>query len=166
MCGPALTLYDSRSSIAFDSRSRYGAAPLQTPPMSKKDHELGEAELETLKVLWDHGPATVRDVLDRLHEQGRRVAYTTVLTFLTRLEQKGYVSSNKSGLAYIYKPRVSRERVTKARLSSVVDQLFDGAASSMVLQLMQSERFSPEELAEFRRLIDRLGSKDEPKGKK
>lgn len=128
--------------------------------MSKKDQELGEAELETLKVLWDFGPATVREVLARLHEQGRRVAYTTVLTFLTRLEQKGYVSSNKSGLAYVYKPRVSRERVTKARLSSVVDQLFDGAASSMVLQLMQSERFSPQELAQFRSLIDRLDSDD------
>ena len=55
--------------------------------MGQRDYELGEAELQVLRALWDGGPATVREVLNHLHTQGRRVAYTTVLTFLTRLEQ-------------------------------------------------------------------------------
>ena len=57
--------------------------------MSRRNPDLGDAELEVLKALWDRGPTTVREVMNILHEQGRQVAYTTVLTFLTRLEQKG-----------------------------------------------------------------------------
>lgn len=126
--------------------------------MAKRDLELGDAELEILKVLWDRGPATVRDVLTLLHEQGREVAYTTVLTTLTRLEQKGFVASNKSGMAYVYRAKVSRERVTQARLKEIIEQLFDSTPGSLVLQLMQTQRFTAEELAEFQRLIQRLDS--------
>jgi predicted transcriptional regulator len=75
--------------------------------MTDRLHELGSAELEVLKALWEIGPATVREVLNHLHDRGRKVAYTTVLTFLTRLEQKGFAASNKSDLAYVYRARVS-----------------------------------------------------------
>lgn len=123
--------------------------------------ELGEGELEILKVLWDEGPSTVREVLSHLHAQGRKVAYTTVLTVLTRLEQKGFVESNKSGLAYVYRARATRDSVVRARLDSVIEQLFDGAAGSLVLKLMETERFSAEEVEEFKRLIDRLDREGE-----
>ena len=113
-----------------------------------------------LKVLWDRGPSTVREVLDELHGRGRRVAYTTVLTLLSRLEQKGAVSSDKSEQAYVYRPRLTRERVTATRLKSLVQQLYDGAATPLVLHLMQSEKFSPEELAQLQQLLDRLEPKD------
>lgn len=124
--------------------------------MAKRALELGDAELEVVKVLWDRGPSTVRDVLEHLHGRGRRVAYTTVLTVLTRLEQKGVVGSDKSGQAYVYRPKVSREKVTASRLKALVQQLYDGAATPLVLQLMQSEKFSPEEIAQLQQLIDRL----------
>lgn len=124
--------------------------------MSKREIELGEAELAVLRELWEGGAQTVRDVMVRLHAQGRRVAYTTVLTFLTRLEQKGYVTSNKSGQAYVYKARLSRQQVTRSRLRTVMEQLFDGAAAPMVLQLMETEKFSPQELASLRKLIENL----------
>ena len=127
--------------------------------MPPKELDLGESELEVLKALWGNGPATVRQVMDVLHERGRNVAYTTVLTFLTRLEHKGYVTSNKSGLAYVYKSKVSRHRVAKARLNSVMNQLFDGAAGAMVLQLMETERLTPEELGQLREMIQRLDSR-------
>lgn len=119
-------------------------------------YDMGSAELDVLKVLWDRGPSTVRDVLGRLHERGRRPAYTTVLTVLTRLEQKGVVASDRSDQAYVYRPRVSRERVTLARLRQVVRELYDGAAAPMVLQLMKSEKFTPEEIADLQRLIEAL----------
>jgi BlaI family transcriptional regulator, penicillinase repressor len=118
--------------------------------------ELGDAELEVLKALWDAGPGTVRQVLQHLHDRGRRVAYTTVLTVLSRLEQKGYVASDKSGLAYIYKPRVSRQKVVGSRLKAVVEQLYDGAAAPLVLHLMESQRFTPEEIEQLQRLIKKL----------
>ncbi len=124
--------------------------------MGKRDYDLGEAELEVLRVLWDSGAQTVREVMTRLHERGRRVAYTTVLTFLTRLEQKGFVSSDKKDQAYIYRAKVSRQSVTRSRVRSLLDQLYDGAAAPMVLQLIENERFSTQEISQLRKLIDEL----------
>lgn len=124
--------------------------------MGLRDYELGEAELQVLRALWDHGPATVREVLEHLHAQGRKVAYTTVLTFLTRLEQKGFVKSDKSDVAYVYRAAVSRHQVTRSRLKAVLDELFDGEAAPLVLQLMKTEKFSPEEIAELQKFIDQL----------
>ena len=72
--------------------------------MTDRQYELGAAELEVLTILWEHSPCTVRQVLEHLHEVGRRPAYTTVLTHLTRLEQKGVARSNKAGIAYVYRP--------------------------------------------------------------
>jgi len=124
--------------------------------MSERQFDLGTAELEVLKALWDHGPATVRQVMNHLHAQERRVAYTTVLTFLTRLEQKGFVAADKSDLAYVYRATVSRTAVSRSRLRSLVEQMYDGAVGSLVLHLVQSERLTREELDELRQLIDRL----------
>lgn len=126
--------------------------------MSKKDreYELGEAELAVLRVLWEGGSQTVREVMTQLHERGRKVAYTTVLTFLTRLEQKGYVSSNKQDTAYVYRSKVTRESVTRSRVKALLEQLYDGAAGPMVLQLIENEQLSTDELAKLRKLIDDL----------
>lgn len=127
--------------------------------MSQRDYDLGEAELQVLRALWDGGPATVREVMNHLHENGRKVAYTTVLTFLSRLELKAFVRSDKRGQAYIYRAVVSRNQITRSRLKTMLDELFDGEAAPLVLQLMKTERFSTEELAELQKLIDRLESK-------
>ena len=124
--------------------------------MAPRESDLGTAELEVLKALWDHGPATVRQVMNHLHRQGRQVAYTTVLTFLTRLEQKGYVESDKSGTAYVYRPAVTRDKVTKSRLRSLIEQLYDGDAAPLVLQLVRQENFTADEIAELQKLIDQL----------
>ena len=124
--------------------------------MAERQYDPGDAELEVLKVLWDYGPATVREVLMHLHQRGRRVAYTTVQTFLTRLEQKRYVASNKSELAYVYRSKLTRERVTRSRLRTLVKQLYDGAAGPLVLQLVRTERLSAHEIEELQKLMDRL----------
>jgi len=127
--------------------------------MAPRDGDLGTAELEVLKTLWDEGPCTVRQVLNHLHHRGRKVAYTTVLTFLSRLEQKRFVKSDKSDQAYVYRPLVTRQKVTASRLRSVIEQLYDGAAAPMVLQLMREENFSRDEIAALQNLIDQLDSK-------
>ena len=128
-------------------------------PMAPREGDLGTAELEVLRTLWDEGPCTVRQVLNHLHDQGRRVAYTTVLTFLSRLEQKRFVKSDKTDQAYVYRPLVSRQKVTTTRLRAVIEQLYDGAAAPMVLQLMREEKFSGDEIAALQNLIDQLDSK-------
>jgi predicted transcriptional regulator len=121
--------------------------------MARKDYELGEAELAVVRVLWDHGPQTVREVMTHLHDRGRKVAYTTVLTFLTRLESKGFVASDKADLAYVYRAKVSRDSVTRSRVRSLLEQLYDGAPGPIVLQLIEDGRFTAEEIAQLRKLI-------------
>ncbi|MCH7813890.1 MAG: BlaI/MecI/CopY family transcriptional regulator [Planctomycetes bacterium] len=127
--------------------------------MAGHEYDLGSAELEVLKVLWDQGPAPVRSVLNALHRSGRRVAYTTVQTTLTRLEQKRFVRSNRSDLAFVYRATVSRERFSRKRLSKLVNQLYDGAAGPLVLQLMRTGRFSAAEISELQALVERLDAK-------
>ena len=126
--------------------------------MARREYDLGKSELEVLRALWDQGPGSVRDVMDQLHRRGRKVAYTTVQTELGRLEQKGVVESDKSGLAYVYRAKVSRERFSRSRLSSLLDQLYDGAAGQLALHLIRSKRLTTEELEELRELIERLDS--------
>lgn len=126
--------------------------------MADKLHDLGTAEFDVLKALWEVGPATVREVLVHLHERGRRLAYTTVQTLLTRLEQKRYVTSDKSDLAHVFRAKVTRDRVTRTRLKNLMSQLYDGAAGPLVLQLVKTERLTPDELDQLHRLIDRLDS--------
>ncbi len=134
--------------------------------MADRQYDVGAAELEVLTTLWDHGPLTVRQVLRHLHDAGRRVAYTTVLTFLTRLEQKGFVRSNKSSIAYVYRANVTRDRVRKSRVKELVQDLYDGAAGPLVLQLVKTGKLSPEEVSELHKLIDGLdGESDQPNPK-
>ncbi|RMF77456.1 MAG: BlaI/MecI/CopY family transcriptional regulator [Planctomycetota bacterium] len=130
--------------------------------MTQRDYELGHAELDVLKVLWN-GPRAglpVRTVMNALHERGRRVAYTTVQTILTRLEQKGFVASDKTGPAFIYKAAVRKADVFRSRTRTLLDQLYDGAAGPLVLQLVRSRRLTPGELAELQRLIEELDLPD------
>lgn len=127
--------------------------------MAKRQYDLGNAELGVLKALWDKGPATVRDVLVHLHGTGRQVAYTTVQTLLTRLERKRFVASDKSSLAYVYRAKISRERVTRSRLGTLLSQMYDGAVGPLVLQLVRTERLTSEELDELQKLIDKLDAR-------
>ncbi len=131
--------------------------------MARREYELGAAELDVLKVLWDTGPGTVRTVMTHLHERGRRVAYTTVQTLLNRLEQKGFVTSDKSELAFVFRAKLSKERVRRSRLQSLVGQLYDGAPGSLVLHLVKTQHLSRDEIAELQRLIEQLDSQtDQP----
>ena len=105
---------------------------------------ISETELDVLKVLWENGPGTVRVVNERLHHQGRRWAYTTVLTLLQRLEAKGYVTSDKSGMAHVFRPAVTRDKLLQQRLKDLANQLCEGTATPLVLALVEGQRFTPE----------------------
>lgn len=122
---------------------------------------LSEAELEVLKVLWDEGPAPVRRVNEILSRRGKNWAYTTVLTLLQRLQAKGWVVSDTSGVAHVFRASGSRDELLQDHLKTLADQLCEGEPAPLMLALVQGHRFSAEEIARFRRLLDRLETEDD-----
>ena len=130
--------------------------------MEARRGSISETELDVLKELWENGPATVRVLNERLRRQGRRWAYTTVLTLLQRLEAKGYVASDKSGVAHVFRPALTRDKLLQQRLKDLANQLCEGTATPLVLALVEGQRFTPEEISRFRQLLDQLESKKKP----
>jgi predicted transcriptional regulator len=125
---------------------------------------VSDAELEVLKVLWQAaGPATVRDVVAALGRRRRRLAYNTVLTLLSRLRDKGYVAADRREPAHLFRPVVTREELLGSSLATLADRLCDGTASPLVQALVRSRRFSADEIAHFRRLLDDLTPADRRK---
>jgi BlaI family penicillinase repressor len=127
---------------------------------------MSDAEREVLKVLWECGPLAVRDVLLRLTERGQEWTRSTVITLLQRLEKKGYVDSDKSQHAFIFRATVSREQEMHSRLQDLAGELCGGDAMPLVLAFAERHRFSPSELARFRAMIDALEGKRGKRGPK
>lgn len=124
---------------------------------------VSETELEVLRVLWERGPGTVREVDDVLRGRGRSWAYTTVLTLLQRLEAKGYVSRETEGVAHVYHAAVSRDRLLRTRLRELSDRFTEGSATPLVQALVDGHRFTRDEIEHFRRILDELDPADEAK---
>lgn len=119
-----------------------------------------EAELEILHVLWSRGSCTVRDVHSVLHlDDG--TGYTTALKMLQVMHAKGLVQRDDSQRAHVYRATVSKERTQKRFLVDLVQRVFDGSSSQLVLHALGSQRTSPEELREIRSLLNKL-DKDAP----
>ena len=114
-----------------------------------------EAELEILQVLWSRGACTVRDVHNVLHlDDG--TGYTTALKMLQVMHAKGLVQRDDSQRAHVYSASVSKERTQKRFLVDLVQRVFDGSSSQLVLHALGSQRTSPEELREIRSLLNKL----------
>jgi BlaI family penicillinase repressor len=125
--------------------------------MTADGREIPAAEMDVMRALWRLENATVREVMQELARSGRRLAYTTVLTLMGRLERKGCVArARREGPADVYRPRITRERVTADRLGAMVEQLGDGQALPLVLQLVQSHKLSSDDIRHLRRLLLRL----------
>ena len=116
-----------------------------------------ERELDVMAVLWELGSATVAEVKDRLDDQ---LAYTTVLSVLRTLEEKGHVGHKGEGKAYHYFPRVQRNAAGKSALTRLREKVFGGSAELLLTQLVADQRLSRDELHRLRALMDeRLGKK-------
>lgn len=114
-----------------------------------------EGELEILKVLWDEGPATVREVDEALRGRGKPRAYTTLQTLLSRLQSKGHVASSPRGPALAYRAESTRDDLLRDRLRDLADELCEGQPTPLILTLVESHRFSAEEVERFRTLLNR-----------
>lgn len=113
-----------------------------------------ELELEILKVLWEIGPAPVRTVRDALAER-RDLAYTSVMTVMNIMTDKGYLRRAKSGNSYVYRALLNREKTMNRMLGDLVDRLFEGSAASAAVQLLETSDLDDDELKALRALIRR-----------
>lgn len=112
-----------------------------------------EAELEILRVLWERGPSTVRQVHEAL-AAARATGYTTSLKLMQIMADKGLVTRDESSRTHIYAPRVSQESTQRQLVTDLVDRAFGGSAADLVLRALSSHTASDEELREIRKLID------------
>jgi len=117
----------------------------------KKD-VLTDQELEIMKIVWQHGRATVRDVYEELLKR-RKIAYTTVMTMMGILEQKGRLSKNISDRAYVYSPAQPRGEVVGNMVHDFVKRVFDGSAKPLLVHLVENRKISQKELDEIGALL-------------
>src|ERR671919_1920107 len=113
-----------------------------------------DAELAILRVLWERGPSTVRQVHEVLVARDRPTAYTTALKLLQIMTEKGLVRRDESDRTHVYHPRLTEEQTQRQLVRDLLDRAFGGSASKLVMQALAARRASAEELGEIRKLID------------
>ncbi len=126
--------------------------------MRKSLTPLGESEMEILHHVWELGEATVAEVKERILKE-RKVAYTTVMTIMKNLNDKGYLKYRKDGNTYVYSARKRPEEVQSNLVSGMIDKVFKGSTSALVQTLVKGENLSDEELKELRSMIDDMEDK-------
>jgi predicted transcriptional regulator len=116
--------------------------------------KLGGRQLAVMRVLWDRGEATVAEAQELLDLE-RPLAYSTVATVLSRMEQKGLVTHRAEGRVFYYRPAVSEDGMGTSLVGELVDQIFGGSPSALVSHLLDSEQVDPGELDRIKRLVSK-----------
>ena len=120
--------------------------------MRPKSTTLTAHELELMKIVWRHEDGvTVRDVYEELRTQ-RAVAYTTVMTSLKTLEQKGHLKAAQQDRAHVYRPARPKQQVIKDMVREFVNRVFNGASHPLVLHLLEDDQITESELREISRM--------------
>ena len=120
--------------------------------MKNEIPKLTNAELEIMHVVWELDGATVREVHERLNQR-RALAYTTVMTMMNILDEKGHLTRHKQGRAYRYEPVRPKSQVISGMVDDFVGKVFDGSARPLVLGLVKDRKLSEKDLEEIARLI-------------
>ena len=118
-----------------------------------------ERELQALKVLWQLGQATVREITAAINQRGDELAYTTVLSLLQVMEQKGLVSHRRDGKAYVYTPIIERGATFRDLAGGFLDRVFDGAVDEYLVHALQSRELKSAELDELEAMIAKAREK-------
>jgi predicted transcriptional regulator len=119
----------------------------------KKSPTLTEAELRLMEVVWERGEATVADVVAAL-EQREGLAYSTVLTTMRILEQKGYLAHRQEGRAFVYRALVDRSQARRSAVRHLLASFFDGSPEQLVLNVIDEEKLDMAELERLSRLVE------------
>src|SRR5213593_1041736 len=120
--------------------------------MRPKSTTLTAHELEIMKIVWRREPVTVRDVYEELRER-RNIAYTTVMSEMKTLEQKGYLNANQQDRAYLYRPAQPKNQVIKGMVREFVERVFNGSARPLVVHLLEDDRLTESDLREISRMM-------------
>jgi len=120
----------------------------------KASQTLTEGELRLMKVVWTLGTATVRDVVVELEKEGK-VAYNTVQTMLRILEEKGYLSHEKSGRSFVYTAIVERQNARSAALKHLLSNFFDDSPQSLLVNLIEDEELDAADIKKLKELISK-----------
>ena len=120
--------------------------------MRKAQATLTDQELTIMKLVWRLGTPTVRDVYEALRAT-RQIAYTTVMTMMNILEQKGYLKKRQGERAFVYAPSRPEKQVIRAMVREFVGRVFNGAAEPLLLHLVEDDQLTREELDEIRKSI-------------
>jgi predicted transcriptional regulator len=123
--------------------------------MSKPKGTLTPQELAIMKVVWRLGEATVRDVYEALRET-RTIAYTTVMTMMKILDEKGYLRKALVDRAYVYTPVKPRQQVVGALVKDFIDRVFDGASDALLVHLAKDNGLSQKQRRAVRRMLDTM----------
>lgn len=115
-----------------------------------------KAELEILQVLWQYGPSTVRFVNDTLNEQKRAVQYTSTLKQMQIMVEKGLLDRDESSMKHVYRPMEEEQKTKAALLERFVDSMYNGSASSLLIQLLGNKKASKREIDAIKEFINRL----------
>lgn len=120
-----------------------------------RNSQLASLQLAIMRVLWERGEASVADVRETLEAEGRELAYTTVATMLAKMEKKGQVAHRAEGKAFIYRPALGQEQVSRSMVNDLAERLFGGDVTAMVSHLLDGCELSREELTRLKDLIRR-----------
>ncbi len=123
-----------------------------------------DRELEALKVLWRSGRATVREIWRELDRADGELAYTTVLSLMQSMEQKGLVGHEPVGRAYAYFAKVERQRTFQTLANRFVDRVFDGAMDEYLVHALDSRQLTVEELGRMEEMISRAKQRSTQQG--
>lgn len=113
------------------------------------------AELEILRVLWQRGPSTVREVHEDV-ERERATGYTTVLKLLQIMAEKGLVTRDETARAHVYAARVPADDTQRQLVRDLLDRAFGGSALKLVMHALSARKASPAEIARIRRMLDEM----------
>ncbi|MEP1139388.1 MAG: BlaI/MecI/CopY family transcriptional regulator, partial [Balneola sp.] len=123
--------------------------------MKKSLTPLGESEMEILHHVWELGEATVAEVQEKILEN-RKVAYTTVMTIMKNLNDKGFLKYRKQGVTYVYSAAIEPESVQFSLINNLISKVFKGSPSALVQTLVKAENLNNEDLQAIKKLIDEM----------
>ena len=123
--------------------------------MASKQHRPTKLELTILRVLWEKGPGSVREIQARLSES-RETGYTTALKMLQIMTEKGLVDRDESVRPQIYRAKFSQEKTQKQLLQDLIQRAFGGSVKALVMQAVSTKKSSPEDLEAIEKLLDRF----------
>lgn len=131
--------------------------------MERDPYDLSDAKLAVLQVLWDQGPATIKQIADALYPGGTEAHYATVQVLLNRLEEDGHVCRDRSSRAHRFHAATGRDELVGHRLRTMAEKLCGGMMAPLLTHLVKAEALTTRERQELRSLIDELDRKKPPR---